>query len=257
MAWHFDETSGHHVLLGDNAALTLPDGDWTIAGWIYLDDNAGNFFQYFLSWGAVSASPSLNWFVDETGEANANKLKVIAYDAGGDNYEFASPGTPIVGATAKWLHFILVHSGNTLLQYIDNVLDASEVDAAVGAIDVGASMYLGMREDNNADRRFGGSMAEWAKWDRALNAGERGALVAGYSPMFFPTPKWYVPMIRSYQELAVPLTVTNNNSTVIAHPRIIRPAMPMLGLHIAAAPAAGNIVPIIDHHNRMMTMMGS
>ena len=84
MAWHFDETSGHHVLLGDNAALTLPDGDWTIAGWIYLDDNAGNFFQYFLSWGAVSASPSLNWFVDETGEANANKLKVIAYDAGGD-----------------------------------------------------------------------------------------------------------------------------------------------------------------------------
>jgi hypothetical protein len=67
-------------------------------------------------------------------------------------------------------------------------------------------------------------MAEWAKWDRALIDTERAALALGFSPLFFPRElKWYLPMVRPYVELKEGLTVTNDGSTIGAHPPIIYP----------------------------------
>jgi hypothetical protein len=74
-------------------------------------------------------------------------------------------------------------------------------------------------------------MAEWAKWDRALTSDEIDALAKGFAPEFFKDSlAWYVPMIREYDERMVPLTVTNNSSTVTDHPPIIYPvSLVMMG----------------------------
>lgn len=226
MAWHFDETSGQHVTLGDNPALNMPDGDWTIAGWIKLDDNVGDFYQHFLSMGIFNATPSWHWYFHEASVEDPNVLHFnMVDDDGANSPSDFSAGTP--GTSTIWQHLILRRSGTTVTQYINGSADGADTNTNFDAINAGLSLYVGMRSDNDNDRRLGGSMAEWAKWNRALGAGERAALVAGYSPKFFLNSlMWYVPMVRPYQEIIVPLTVTNNNSTVSAHPPIIYPTSP-------------------------------
>ena len=246
MAWHFDEqtgATGQHVQVTDDAALTLPDADWTMAGRVRLDDNVGTLFQYFLSWGAFSASPSCNWFFGETSEGTgaADKLRILIEDSGGDTYGppsggVTSTGTP--GTSTVWQHLALVRSGNTLTQYVDGVADGTATNVNVDAINVAGNLYFGMRSDNDANRRLGGSMAEWA---RALGADELTAAASGFSPLVMPKDiAWYLPMFGGqYVERINNLTVTPQNTPGSAdHPRMIYPGS---GLVIpAVVAAAGN-----------------
>ena len=247
MAWSFDEVNDD-VQFGDDAALTLPDGDWTIAGGIKLDDNAGALYQYFLSWGAIDASPSLNWLFRETGAANGDKLHFSLFDAGGDgDNNILTAGTP--GTSVLWQHLILQRSGTVVTQYVNNVADGNFDDAAFDAVDVAGNLFLGCRSDQDADRRLGGDMAEWACWGRALDASERAGLAKWYSPLFYPGWKWYVPMIRAYQELIVPLTVTNDGSTIAPHPPIIYPSRAQV-LEFAAPPSGTIARHLIQAYRR-------
>lgn len=216
MAWRFNEVDAD-VQIADHAALTLLDGDWTIAGWIKLTDNVGALWQYFYSHGVAGVNNSIRWMFREVDD----KLQFIAKDAGGDEVDCVSTGTP--GTRTDWMHLLVQRLGNTVTQYIDGTADGAETDAAFGAVNPAGNLYLGARQDENPDRRLGGDMAEWGKWDRALDAGERAGLVKGYSPLCYSGLKWYVPMVRAYQELIVPLTVTNDRSTIVRHPPIIYP----------------------------------
>ncbi|KKL85132.1 hypothetical protein LCGC14_1957770 [marine sediment metagenome] len=235
MAWSFDE-SNDDVQITDDPVLTLPDGNWAIAGWVKLDNNTGSLFQYFFSWGGASASPSINLLFNEASAANPNELRFLIADSGGDQANGTSTGTP--GTSTAWQHIIVQRSGNTFTQYVDGSADGSTINADVNNINLTSALYLGARSDEDNDRRFGGDMAEWAKWDRALVADERAALVLGFSPLFFQRDlKWYLPMVRPYVELKEGLTVTNDGSTIGAHPAIIYPGSNRIGL--AAAAAAG------------------
>ena len=73
MAWHFDETNDL-VTVTDHTALTLPDADWTIAGWLKLTDNVGSAYQYVMHWGTFGSSPTMRLFFTEASAGNANKL---------------------------------------------------------------------------------------------------------------------------------------------------------------------------------------
>ena len=233
MAWSFDE-SNDDVQITDDPVLTLPDGNWAIAGWVKLDNNTGSLFQYFFSWGGASASPSINLLFNEASAANPNELRFLIADSGGDQANGISTGTP--GTSTAWQHIIIQRAVSTYTQYVDGSADGSATNAAVGAIDVGTALYFGARSDEDADRRFGGDMAEWAKWDRVLTADEQAALATGFSPLFFPQElKWYLPMVRPYVEVREGLTVTNVGSTTGAHPAIIYPSGNQIGLATAAA----------------------
>jgi len=211
MAWSF-AGDNDVVELTDHAALRLPDGNWTIAGWVKLDAGATN--QNVLSWGAMWATPNLQWYFQAD-----NTLKVASKDNDGTEVLFAGVGTP--GTSTVWQHLILQRSGNTVTQYVNNVADGAETDVLYDDVNVAANWRFGSR--TGGDRWLGGDLAEWAKWDRALNASERAGLAKGFSPLFYPGWKWYVPMIRAYQESIVPLTVTNDGSVVAPHPPIIYP----------------------------------
>ncbi len=243
MAWHFDETNDE-VQITDHAALTLPDADWTIAGWLKLDDNVGNIFQYFLSWGTTSAQPNINWFFPETDAGLDNdQLKLVMLDSDGDGF----PAGAIVGASSPglrtdWMHLAVVRTGaGVITQYIDGAADGTATDATFDAVNRAGNFHFGCRSDFSATRYFGGDLAEWAKWDRALSADELLGLAAGFTPDHYPTPAWHVPMWgNQYHELRVPLTVTNDGSTAIDHPGgLIYPSRSTLFLPTGEAPAPG------------------
>ncbi len=221
-AWSFDQTNDD-VQITDNAALTFPDGDWTIAGWIKLDDNVGSSWRYFLSWNMFNDN-SIYWLIGESSAASVpDDFEIGVTD--GDTTVITVSGTSNPGTRTDWIHLIAQRSGTTVTQYIDNVADGSGTDAAFDAVDHTSAFYLGSRSDTDANSYFGGDMVEWAKWDRALNADERGALTDGYSPLFFLRGMtWYCPMFGSvYTERKEALTITNNGSTAGDHPPIIYP----------------------------------
>jgi len=219
MTWRFDE-SDDDVQIDDHAALTLPDSDWAIAGWIKLTDSTGAGAQCFLSWGAAGADPSLSWrFYEEDHASLANKLVLRLDDADGDIAYRASAGTP--GTSTVWMHLILQRSGNTYTQYVNGVADGADTEVAVDAINVATNLFFGSFP-NGVDR-LGGDMAEWAKWDRALDATERGQLKDGVCPIAIAGLVWWCPMISGeYSEIIVPLTVTNDGTVAATHPPIAR-----------------------------------
>lgn len=216
-AWHFDEDASHYVSVADNAALTLPDADFSIGGWIKLDDNTGAGYQYFVSWNYAGPANML-WDLGEVDSSSSDKLIVRVIDADSDTAQLDAVG---FGSSTEWQHLLLVRSGTTWTLYVDGVSAQSNTYADVDGCDPADALEFGRRDDGNADRAFGGALAEWAKWDRALNAAERSALVAGFSPACFPTAlTWYLSMVRPAQELLVPLALTDNGLTVVPHCRI-------------------------------------
>jgi hypothetical protein len=191
MALHFNETD-QYLTIGDDDVLTLPDGDWTIACWVKLDDNVGSLYQYFLSWGTWSATPSLNWyFIEHSVGGVGDELKFSVEDNDGTLVEATSSGEP--GTSTDWQHLLMSRSGNTVTQYINGVANGDVTNAAFDAVNRSDAMNIGRRVDNT--RFFGGALEWLAKWDRALPEAERNALAAGASAFRFPDElSWVAPM---------------------------------------------------------------
>jgi hypothetical protein len=213
MSWHFDESSGQYVSMSDDPALTLGNSDWTIGGWVKLDDNTGSVAQYFLSWGTWNATPSINLFFGE--ESAGVRPDVLSCRVTGDNgvgRTINSSTTP--GANLAWQHVILSRSGGTLEMYV-NGISVGTTTAPTDAVNRSDALWFGARSDGSSDLRLGGTMAEWGKWDRALSAAEIQALAVYAIPSDFATSlAWHVKMVAAdYTEEIVPITVTNNDST--------------------------------------------
>ena len=219
MAFSFDGTNDA-VSLADNAALTLPDADWTISGWFKLttitypaDD------PRILQWGTSGANTIVLAF--GTAGTDIDKIYLSSQDAD-TTVITADPGGNF-SADTNWHNIIVQRSSTTVTVYLDNSSIASVSNASYDAVNNADSFYLG----NGAAlaRPFGGLMAEWAKWDVALDASQRASLVSGYSPSFFKTSlMWYVPMIREYIETKTGIVITNSGTIVADHPRIIYPS---------------------------------
>ena len=224
MAWHFSESNTQYVTMADDAALDLPDADWSLGGWIKSDGNVGSLWQYFLSHAAVGANNSCNLYFGEDGSSLINKLVGHFEDAGGDGYvtpgqgAHVSDGTP--GDSTLWQHILYVRSVTTQTLYVNAVADEVVTNASVDAISPAGAMYFGARTGDppDADRCFGGSLASWAKWDRALTANERAGLAAKNQPSAYSTGlAWHLPML-DYAEKVSGITVTNNGSTLVEGP---------------------------------------
>ena len=168
MAWHFDETNDY-VTMADDATLTLPDSDWAISGWVKLDDNTGSFFQYFLSWNTVSSASNINVFINEASEPGAaNDISIVTRDAESDLINTVSASNPFLSNTA-WTHVLVQRVTNTVYIYVDNVLAASATNTGYDVVNPATTWYFGAREDLDANRYFGGDLAEFAKWDTSFD----------------------------------------------------------------------------------------
>lgn len=224
MAWHFDEVNDY-VTLADNAALTFPDGDWTVAGWIEPDDNVGSFFQYFLSWGVASVTPSFNLFIYEASEGTfPNDMAHWLVDDDGTNHfaqNTATLNNDVFASPSGWYHILMRRTATNFEVYINNTLSINTTPTSFNAINRSDALYFGGRSDLNADRFFGGNMAEWAKWDRALTTQEISDLANGLIPSEVLSPVWWVRMLSGdYSEEISSITVTNNGTVGATHPPI-------------------------------------
>lgn len=223
MAWTFDGTNDQVDLGTSHAdAYDIPDADWTIAGWAKHADG----------------SPATNETMYNVGESQ-NGL-IILVDASGNldfdwfttsNVQIDGTGTDF--SDTNWHHVVATRSGDDYTIYVDNNSRGTSNNSAANTettIDVN---QFGIEFFSDW---WNGSLAEWAKWNRALNTQERQALADGASPLFFHNDlKWYAPMIREYIELLVGETVTNSGSTIGDHPRIFYPKGAQLFAPIASS----------------------
>jgi hypothetical protein len=107
---------------------------------------------------------------------------------------------------------------------------------------------LAERVDQYSDK-FTGDLAEAAIWNVVLTDAEVAILGAGYSPLFVRPQSLvaYWPLIRDPDiDIVGRNSLTPINTPgVSAHPRILHPAVPSLGI---AAPSAGVSIPVLYYH---------
>ncbi len=219
MALSFNETD-QYLSIADNAALTLPDGDWTIGLWVRLPSNTGTIYKYFMSVNLYGQNPAMYWFFYEGQHVSAaNKLSFYFRD--NDGTEVAASSTITPGANTAWQHLILQRSGDAITQYVDGVASGTASSANLDALDANTPLYLGCRSDLLVTGFFGGHMAHFAIWGRALSAAERAALAAGHSPgEFGEDMRCWLPMEADAVEVFAGLTVTDNSGGLVTGPTI-------------------------------------
>lgn len=222
MSVGFDETDDR-LVYADNAKFSLPAGDFTVSCWVYVPDNTGADHQYFLSHGDLFTNNSFNWWIREASQASEpSKFGILIQDNIGGSTNFNTTYDTDVGS---WMHLLAIRESDTLY-VIKNNTDTSSGDATgVGAIDPTADFHVGCRTDLDANRFFGGRIAELAKWSRALSAAERAALASGVTPLMLAgKPDFYMPFLRSQADVLDGGTPTATGTTYEDHPPVLYPA---------------------------------
>lgn len=218
-AWLFDGTNDY-VTLADNAALTLPDGDWTVAGWFKLTSTSwGGDDQNIIEQGN-GAVPKFRLALFSYDSVSVEEIYVDIRDDDGTTLLIDQDPGGNWTADTNWNHLVVQRSGTTITIYVNgSSIDSASV-GSIDAINPSDTFYFGAR-GGASSKWFNGTLAEWAKWDRALSAAERAALSAGFSPNCFPGFSWFTPMVGgAYQELANGITTTNNGTVSASHPRM-------------------------------------
>lgn len=207
-----------YVTITDNDALTIPDSDYTVAGWVKLTGNAGSAEHIVFDNFAGGSGCWWEIIIGESSSSFGDDIRLSAQDDDGTALDATSTSNPFASNT-NWTHIIVQRSGTTHTTYINN---SSVASANVSAFDAcnGGAVVFGRWSDAAPGAYLNGSLAEWAKWGRALSSAEMAGLANGFSPNCYPGFQWLTPMVRDYNELAKGIAVTNSGSTVIAHPRI-------------------------------------
>lgn len=221
MAYSFNRSG---CLIASGSAISLPDGDWSIGGWAHLD-SSGTAAPVLLGQDSSDdAYYALIYYEDHhPDQMLSDRLTVSIRDDSGFSSRLDSDDWYIV--RGDWRHVLVQREADTIRLYVDGTAD-SKTAAACGAVTIAA---------NNVFGRLGSlRLAEWAQWNRALDADERAALAGGWSPQFFPQDRmWHLPMVRELEELDGALVLSWTDVGVAAHPSIFRPAT--LGGRCAAA----------------------
>jgi hypothetical protein len=214
MARDFDGTS-HRLLAADNAALSLPDGGFTISLWMYCDTLAATSrSQYFYSHGTVATTSSCNLYISEPTGA---LVGYVVSDGGTSKQVGWAAGAISAGV---WYHICLRCVGDDLRIYRNGVQSGVAQTAAWNGVNPSGSLYLGARNDLNADRFFNGKLAELAIYQSGISDAQLAQLADGESPEAIGvSPAAYIRMLGDdYAEKIVPITMTNQGSSDSAHP---------------------------------------
>jgi concanavalin A-like lectin/glucanase superfamily protein len=209
--------SSNIVTLADNAALTIPNADWTIAGFFRSSSTTSPISggQRVFTWESSTGENFLGTLKASGGSGTSLNTIQIYSSYPSSTFDFLIQ--PAYTSDTNWHSYIAVRSSGTVTLYLDGT--SIGTDTLAFGWDEATTWKFGNRGDGA--RPFVGDLAEWAKWDRALNAAEIAGLAARFSPNCFPGFTWFTPMIADYNEIKAGIVVTNSSSTITAHPRII------------------------------------
>jgi len=226
-AWRFDETDDY-AALGFDTALDLPDGDWTVAGWVRLTNgNAGDATKGLL----VRAQNGESYWEISIGEASnpapADRNEIWFYaDNNGTSVHIMSTGD-LFASNTSWTHFAARRSGNTYTLWVNGSQAASQNNAALGGLsataggEAGGRLFFGIFLPGVFEQPLDGDLGPAAAWGRALADAEIAGLADGFSAVCFPGWAWVVPNIRDDVELRHGMEVTRSGATVTENNRMI------------------------------------
>lgn len=233
MAIQFDELDDYYAI-SDAAVLTLPDGDWCVGVWTYVNDNLGSALQYVLSNNGYSAANSINLELYEDShatEALRGYWETCVEDGDGTTQMLRASGS--TGADSVW-RLIVVQRDSTAsevqLWFCEAGGSASKEDSAAdtdfGAVD-GGDWNIGRRVDGDADRYYGGIACEFWKGNFCLTAAEITALGAGLRPHDLGhVPDVYLEMFTADATLRDCFgsndATRNSAPTSVEHPAVMR-----------------------------------
>jgi hypothetical protein len=125
-------------------------------------------------------------------------------------------GTPITANT--WIHFCITRDGSASKIFVNGAENRSVAFTGTLASRT-ASFGIGARQAGSD--AFGGYLAEFATWTRALSAAEIASLADGFKASRIPTPDIYFPLVREKIDVRNKYTLTTVGSpSVQAHTRI-------------------------------------
>ena len=221
-SWVFDGSTQYVVAGdGDDDVLTLPNGNWSVFGWVKLDSNSGSGQHWLVDFGgwAQTSNPGFHMrFQGAEAVSNANKLTITIYGAGSTIVHSTSSSTP--GTSREWQHIAMVRNGNDYKQYIDAVEVDSDTATTTGAVNPTSGLLFGGLANGS---RLDGKMAEWGKTNAALSADQRAMLsgTGDYSESGAKAPNdeavgltlsWYFDMYDAVDCTVGDLDITNNGS---------------------------------------------
>ncbi len=156
-------------------------GEFTIAFDFKLDDISGSLFQYLYSHGDIDAMNSVNVFISEAShDTHPAKLRTVIRDANDslDNAALDVDILPLVG-DGLWHTYSATVSSSGIEVFIDGVSVASDATRGTDGVHPTGPLYLGARQDLNADRFFGGSLDSVQIFGTALSTAEVSSLANG------------------------------------------------------------------------------
>jgi hypothetical protein len=172
-----------------NDIVTVTDfplaASFSIAFWFRVADNSGIWNQSMFSWGPTYGRNSLNVYIIESGNGEADKLRTVLLDANHSsvqNLDVYDANAYLAGGylDGHWHHYCLTAAtGVGSKVYLDGRLRAFDPNQGGDAIDPNTKLSLGGRYDLNVDRFFGGALDDVWVFGQALAAQDVLALYQG------------------------------------------------------------------------------
>jgi uncharacterized delta-60 repeat protein len=158
-----------------NDYITIPDvtynNDFSISFEFKVDDTDGSLFQYLYSHGDVNNTNSINIFINENLHgSDPNVLRTVVRDGNDtlDNTALQVNIASLVG-DGQFHTYTLTANASGAQVYLDGVLVASDASRGTDGVNPIGNLYLGARQDLDADRRFGGVLDSVQVFSTALN----------------------------------------------------------------------------------------
>jgi hypothetical protein len=159
-AAHFAAANEESLAIADNAALSMGDIDFTLAGWVYFDTlGAGGLAA---KWGPGPAFEYMVYF-------DGTNLRFYVSANGSASVSIANSQSI---SAATWYFFVAWHDAvaNTISLSVNNNTAAS-LSHSAGVFDGSAAFSLGRNEDGLA--WLDGRLDSISIWKRLLTAAER------------------------------------------------------------------------------------
>ena len=176
----FNESNTDYVALPDLTYNT----EFTISFEFKVDEINGSLFQYLYSHGDINSTNSINIFINEDAHgSDPNVLRTVVRDSNDtlDNtaLQVDISGTGLNLVDSQFHTYTLTVDSDGARVYIDGALAASDATRGADGVNPTGNAYLGIRQDLNNDRAFGGVLDSVQVYDNALSDGQISDIEAG------------------------------------------------------------------------------
>jgi hypothetical protein len=211
-AWLYNAVDDR-VVVSDNAALDLPNGNWAIV--IHAQETSRDTSaRLYVRDPFPTANNAISIYFG-AGEFN-DEIYVSILNSSGTALDITGDATPMLSGNPFTV--IVERSGTTVTLYVNGTATGNTVTLNT-ALDTNVAGIIGNKGD--FARGWRGNVHGFAIYYRALTTGEKTALSAPFSVNCnWNSLSAYVPAISVYVERMKGITVTNTGTDIVAHPRM-------------------------------------